>query len=82
MQNKMDCKIRYEDNMKEEDYQKWCFNWFKESELKSKMVVFTPGYKNFNFWMKYINFEVSLPAIGGVKSKTITAASGIIESKI
>jgi len=39
----------YDDNRN--DYHEWMETWFETSLKKSKLLVFTPGMKNLNFWM-------------------------------
>ena len=51
-------KIRYKDNLSDEDYRTWCHSWF--NEIKTNMIVFTPGYKNLKFWMKDFDFELAI----------------------
>lgn len=67
-----DCKIFYEDNMNEDDYFNWCWDWFELLKSKSKMGLLTPGYRNFKKWIiQYPDSELAvwrnITAQGGCK---------------
>lgn len=46
-----DVKIFYEDNMNEEEYINWCFEWFEELQRITNFGILTPGYMNFKKWI-------------------------------
>ena len=52
-----DKKIDYNDKMDEQEYEDFSYEWFDLAKEICNIIIFTPGYRNKQMWLKKENFD-------------------------